>query len=176
MLTPAQKGFMVLTQMLTGHHKYTKTIKEEWEEPLYVKDLPIAANPESTIQFIGSEGITASIGAWIIFVATVLSRYLYTTNPINKLRKILVDASDDRREQHMVYFSIIFDDDEEVMVGGCTDFSGEGGVGTRDVDLFLSFLETIYGIPVTEEHYQGVYENVTRILIDAEDEQRDNNG
>lgn len=169
MATEFEQGKRLLFSMLTGQHQYTRTVEEKWKDPLYV-DLPIGNGASGgPVEFVGSVGITASIGAWVIQVAYKLGDSP-TENPLLKLRKILLD-SPESGEQHMVFFSAVFNDETEIMCNGCTDFSGEGGRGNKEASAILSVLSVMYGVTIQQDHYiMPMYEAVEQIINKVEED------
>jgi hypothetical protein len=137
-------------------------------KPLYIENLPIA--PGRDVEFVGSEYITASIGQWIKQVIEVIADSWEFSSPIvTGLRKIEMDSSENTSNLHMLFFSVIFGNREEVMCGGCTNFSGEGGRGGENALNFLRVLATLFNLNIEVKHYNyPIYEEVLKILIDAE--------
>src|ERR1019366_4564560 len=97
-------------------------------------------------------------GPWMHLVAKKISEdstfFSREESPIDELREIRINANPDEDTQHMLFYSVLFRDGQELMVGGCTDFSGEGGAGSREVLDFIAVLRTVYpDVPLTLDHY-----------------------
>lgn len=146
----AREGFKYMLAVMTGAEYYGR-VNPEWEEP-YAVDFPGPLRAGAYLEYVGSEGITASIGPWIKVVARRIAELWHADPPVTRLRRIELDADAGESGHHMLFFSVVFPYGGEVMVGGCTDFSGEGGRGGARCAQFLDLLSLLYGVPVETFH------------------------
>jgi hypothetical protein len=171
-ITP-KDGLNILMRIVSGEYHYTRHIQEDWKNPMYLFGIKIASPHVEMVEFIGSEGITASIGPWILAVMERLDDLSTSNSPIKQLRMIKADAGGEG-DNHMVFFSIVtteLTEHFEIMVGGCTDFSGEGGKGTQDAYAILRLLSSIYDVPITVDHYEyPIYDRVSELIQKTEQE------
>lgn len=101
---------------------------------------PPGGYPDRQIVFLGIDGVTnISVG---MMARELRNRWLPT---IDYLRVILV--TDDARfpDYHDVYFEVGIGN-EVLICGGCTDFSGTGGRGKRQLDEIFTLIEEFRGI------------------------------
>ena len=167
-----ENGFQFLARIMTGKHCYSSY--KEGEEPFSVSGLPIVDDC-FYLQFVGSEGMTASIGPWIKRVMSAITHWKYNPPITSYLRRIEMDASEDNTHEHMLFFSVVLGDEDEIMCGGCTDFSGEGGKGGEDAMNFLRLLATVFNTTIVIDHFDyETYKKTSQMLIDAESRASEN--
>lgn len=150
--TEAQTGFGILMALLQGNHKYSGALK--FKSPIYVKGLPFAKYENDYIAFVGSYGYTASIGAFMNYVSIGLAEMTpCIPDVVHSLHKIHMET--ETPGQHFVFYKIRYGDGTEMAVGGCTDFSGEGGAGNQEMTQFFTFLSQLYKVEITQRYYNN---------------------
>lgn len=88
------------------------------------------------VVWVGSNGVTASVGQWMRVVMRELKKE--PGAPLRWLHRWFCPSGSDL-SQRMWYFGAQIGD-TVYCCGGCTDFSGEGGHGKQLADRFLDML------------------------------------
>lgn len=95
-------------------------------------------SPSPGVIFYGSDGVSSSVGQWIRRTREIWS----TTIHLKSLWAFWSEESEEKN-QKVWYFAIELGDELHV-VGGCTDFSGEGGNARRIAAAYQNRI----GVPV----------------------------
>ena len=112
--------------------------------PEEIMNHPVGYNK---IQFFSTGGTESSINGIATFVVERVTGDP-EQKPILYLRVILVE-DDENASQHRVYYEVGFNN-EIVITGNCTDFSGSGGFGKEMMDALFALLAELYEINIEE--------------------------
>ncbi len=138
-----------IMEVLTGTHPYTSICG-----PLRELDRhPFDPSWEGPVALAGSPGVTASIARFTRSLALMIVR---RNLDILGLRRYLIDT-DFGPDKHRVFYEVRagtlkHGPAEVLLVGGCTDYSGEGGRGKRTMDALFLVLSDIFDVPIEEVH------------------------
>lgn len=144
LLEQAQRVGKVLYSGLADKYEVPVTL------PAHPFDLPIPLNPRSDhpdrIELVGYPGYTdVSIRTMGAYLADWLT-YPYPDS-FQYLRVILAECDSRYPERHNVYYEVGWQD-RIFICGGCTDFSGAGGMGKLRMDSLFAFLSEFFGIRI----------------------------
>lgn len=96
----------------------------------------------SEITWIGSHGVTNSVGQWICRIKQIIDKGMPPVQGFKWFCHTDLDSS--KKQNRMWYFGVQFQDGvghyHIYVCGGCTDFSGEGGRGYKIADEFLKMI------------------------------------
>lgn len=81
------------------------------------------------------------------FAAYVLDRLTYPDTAIRSMRVIFAETDPKHTNRHDVFFEIMVDD-EVFMCGGCTDCSGAGSQGTRELDALFAVFSRLTDVSI----------------------------
>jgi len=134
----AAEGLKFLFELLSGHHKYSEPHVPV--EEYYFQKHPFTGEEPVWVVLIGWPGVTASIGP---FVKRLVKDFGLGI-PETYMLTIFLCESAPNSKQYQIYFQ----DGWGNLCGGCTNYSGEGGKGTKlMVSLFL-LLNEVFGVPI----------------------------
>lgn len=78
-------------------------------------------------------------------IAEAMSDFGYNEPPVDYLREIFVSTNADFPNQHHVFFEVGFAH-KIIICGGCTDCSGAGSRGMREVESLFTLLELLSNV------------------------------
>jgi hypothetical protein len=136
----AKEGLRLWLSILSGQHHYGQHKAKTYYLPCH--PWLGEADPASSIDLIGEGGVTAEIGPFLIELAQDLAYWW-----VREMRLLIFLCETGESNQHMVYFQYEAEGWCK-MVGGCTDFSGEGGEGARIVTSIFLLIHRILEIPL----------------------------
>jgi len=135
----ARSGLIFLFQLLTGDHSYSNQEAREY----YLPKHPFT-DEEGFVTIFGDGGVTADIGPFVRNLIKMLSFGPKFMMGDEKLTIFLCERFPGTQDYNLYFQENI----TESMVGGCTNYSGEGGRGAQQmVSLFL-LLNELLGIPI----------------------------
>lgn len=167
LLRQAMKVGKILYSGLAGKYEVPTPL------PVHPFSLPIppeVAGERQRIEFIGHPGYTQVSTETL---CAYLADWMQDASPdhLRYLRVILAEAHADYPERHRVYYEVGWH--ERVLIcGGCTDYSGMGGVGKLRMDALFTFLSQFYGVEIETvtipyREAEAVYEYLSK-MVDSE--------
>lgn len=145
-ITPMQRG---LSSLL----RFTPELESRQGKTLDAHPVPLPEHPfglevdeETTLCLVGFPGYTARS------VENMLANVGYqvmhsSAGSLRRLRVMLVEIREDETDNHDVYYEVQIGN-ETYLCGGCTDCSGEGGMGKMRMDGVFELLSTAFGVPI----------------------------
>jgi len=156
----AKEGLIFLFRLLTGGHSYSDQEAREY----YLPKHPFT-NEKGFVTLFGDGGVTADIGPFVRYLIKMLSwgpGFLYGDE---RLTIFLCERHPGTQDYNLYFQESITGS----MVGGCTNYSGEGGRGAQQmVSLFL-LLNEMLGIPieVKKVDYQTWKQGHLGVIVEA---------
>lgn len=158
-----KSGYLTLIEAAQRTGKYTGSIYDRYfEEEYYLTTHPFGGS-QST-RFVGSMGSSASVGAFLHFVAGRLHAQSLA-EPATDFTLHFLPEPDGVGN---LIVAEAYNQHESIMVGGMTDYSGEGGAAFKMVRNALSFLALLNGKIVKQKHHSGSANLMFRNFIEAE--------
>jgi len=134
--TSAAEGLRFLFQLVSGQHRYSIP---ETAGICWPRKHPFTMM-ETSLTLIGNPGATSSIGP---FTRKLIEDFALGVHETYELTIFLCETEPGSKQ-----YQIYFQDGWGNLCGGCTNYSGEGGEGTRlMISLFL-LLNEIFGVPI----------------------------
>ena len=107
---------------------------------------PPTNHRKKLISFLGMDGGTSEgVASMCIRLGPALSP---NQGSITCLRIIYGQMDEDNLDHHRVYFEVGMGGGETLMIGECTDCSGEGGRGMRDMEQVFAMLSYAYEVRI----------------------------
>lgn len=168
-------AFYEMTTILLGTHKYVSEIYDGYKEPLYFIGDPFSGDKYMFTEFYGSPGITASIG---YFLRRVLEE---APEGIDMMRLHYLPEYMDGKKIGDAVFAEIVQGNTNVICGGMTNYSGEGGSGYHTVRRIFELLNEMLNIPFgyvqdyTEEQSTVIQHTIDKMYQKAWEEREAEN-
>jgi len=146
-------GLAFILKLLGGIHPYASHMRGELAAgEHYLPAHPFRRDFPGTTILIGSPGITASIAGFVYHFARRISRGLKLAD----LTRYRAHSGPDPRAFDLFYEAIFANETdkpewaEALLVGGCTNYSGEGGAGTEEMEGLFALLSHLYGVRIAD--------------------------
>lgn len=145
-LNEQQKAFNLCAQSAARRTHYTSGNYERYfDGTTLLLEHPFDPADGETVDYIGTHGHTASVGAFYYTILTLAGQPVRFR--VWKCPQFIERNADPIGND--IFVEAVTDlGGGSYMVGGMTDFSGEGGAGYRDTMLFIRYMAQLFNVPI----------------------------
>jgi len=146
-------GLTFILRLLGGVHKYSPYMRSDLAAgEHYLPTHPFRREFPGATVLIGSPGLTASIAGFVYHLARRVGEGLKLAG----LTRYRVSSGTGSQTFNLFYEAVFAPGTdrpewtEAVLVGGCTNYSGEGGAGMQEMESLFGLLADLYGVRVDD--------------------------